>query len=275
MGLMESTISVDDIRKFAKKIVLKRLFMKTHIAVFVAVNLLLFFLNNPKIIVLEELQWWPWVTTGWGIALSYHIFWFIKENMASLFDVHLFSFIIINLYLFFVNWYIESKITWASIPALFWGLAIIVHYSLIKEINNEKIKSQIIGYLISDQSGRILISSENDNSAIKNNIGLSELKVEMIPMFFSALQSFTEEINLKGCNQLELNGLNLKVLSVNQENYTIAGFISPKMNNFEAKKIFENIIREFLEENKEKMEAWEKTGDSSLFKNWKPKSFKS
>ncbi len=268
MGLTESTISVEDIKKFAKNIVLKRLFMKIHLVVFIAVNLLLFLINNPKIIVLEGIQWWPWVITGWGIALSYHIFWFVKGNMVSFFSLNVFSFVIITLYLSFINWYVEAKITWAWIPALFWLLAIIIHYTLIKEINKEKQNSQIIGYLISDQSGRVLISSQNDKLSVENTIGLSEIKVEMIPMFFSALQSFTEEINLKGCNQLELNGINLKVISVKHGNYTIAGFISPKMNNFEAKRIFEDIIQDFLQQNNEKLEIWEKTGDSSLFKSW-------
>ena len=186
------------------------------------------------------------------------IFVYIKNNMISAFSLHLFSYIIINLYLLFIDWFSDKIINWSWIPALIWLSAVVIHYSLIKKIRAVKDKSMIIGFIISDQSGRALVCFENDKNTIENMLGVSDLKIEMVPMFFNALQSFSEEINLKGCNQLELNGINVKVLSINKDEYSISGFILPKTDTLEAKRTFENILEDFLTKNKEKFSKWEK-----------------
>lgn len=113
------------LREDARKRIMKRTLIQSHIIAYVVVNLLLYAINmymsDPTVL------WYPWALTGWGIGLAIHLFTYIARN-AKLMGYHIFIYAIVNLYLTFIDWYPDRLLNWVLWPVIFWGLGLIGHF---------------------------------------------------------------------------------------------------------------------------------------------------
>jgi hypothetical protein len=136
-------------------------------------------------------------------------------------------------------------------------------------VDKEEIYDEIpplIGCLISDKDGKSLVSFETfegaiqyfvkDQPLINNAHTKNTLDVDLIPMYTSAIEMLTRELNIKGVPYVEVNGLNLKLrLLFYFENFTIVMFLNPSMDfaliEDEVKNYFLNLFEEFREDLKD------------------------
>ena len=126
-------------------------------------------------------------------------------------------------------------------------------------IYEEKIPS-FIGAFIADKDGRTLLSIELFENALEKFIGsipsnedTIPIDLDLIPMFISALEKFSLELNIKDLSGFSLEGSNLKMQIFGYEDYTVTFFMNPdininpvqnKINNY-FKNIFEEYEKDF------------------------------
>ena len=121
----------------------------------------------------------------------------------------------------------------------------------------------LIGCLISDKDGKSLVSFEifegaiqhfiQDKNMNKNTDIGNSLDLDLIPMYTSAIEMLTRELNIKGIPYIEVNGSNLKLRIIFYfENFTIVMFLNPSMEfaliENEVKNYFLNLFEEFRED---------------------------
>ena len=258
------TFNPDQLIPFVKKLLFRRLILKIHIIMFIVTNALLFFLNNPNF-EFSEYQWWPWAFTGWAVFIAFHLYAYSFRGVRSLFEKHLVTYAIINPYLLFVDWYSGNGLEWAWIPLLMWGAILIIHGSFRHELTETQRRAEVIGALISDAAGRVLIDAEMSPTELGTRLGLTADKIEMIHMFINAIQSFSNEINIKGCNDFQLFGTDLKVISVKKDELTITGFISSVSDPQIARTLFESILTDFAKRYRKEIEMVQRTGNCDHF----------
>ena len=96
-----------------------------------------------------------------------------------------------------------------------------------------------LGCLISDKDGKTLFKYEVFEGALdfylKKDIEEEEKKisfdVELIPMFISALERFSQEINIQDLAGFKLKGTNIKMhIIFCFNNYTVIFFLNPNIN---------------------------------------------
>jgi hypothetical protein len=131
-----------------------------------------------------------------------------------------------------------------------------------KDIIYDKIPP-LIGCLISDKVGKSLVSFEIFEGAIqyyvkdeclnKNTEYEHSLDVDLIPMYTSALEMLTRELNIKGVPYIEVNGSNLKLrILFCFEHFTIIMFLNPSTDfeliENEVKNYILNLFDEFQED---------------------------
>jgi len=124
-----------------------------------------------------------------------------------------------------------------------------------------------IGCFIADKDGKMLLKFEIFSGALefylkKPHEDLFDL--ELITMFLSAFERFSEQINFESMSGLNLNASNLKMHSFFCfDKFTITFFINPRidMNLFE--KSMKNYFNSFFEKNKLIFENFYKRGSMS------------
>ncbi|HEY0089058.1 MAG TPA: GTPase [Candidatus Lokiarchaeia archaeon] len=130
---------------------------------------------------------------------------------------------------------------------------------IIQIENKAKIKENIqdlkipplIGYFIANKDGLTLMTTEIFDGALLKFIKekdnpLSEsdkFDVALIPMFISALEKFSKEINIQHLSGFNLTGTNLRMQILEFENFTVTIFTNPQINL----KIVEKEIHSFFE----------------------------
>lgn len=135
-------------------------------------------------------------------------------------------------------------------------------YCVDKDIIHDEIPP-LIGCLISDKDGKSLVSFEIFEGAIqhlmkdkyldKNTNSENLLDVDLIPMYISAIEMLTKELNIKGVPFIEVNGSNLKLrILLYFEHFTIIMFLNPSTDfvliEKEVKNYFLNLFEEFRED---------------------------
>lgn len=104
-----------------------------------------------------------------------------------------------------------------------------------------------LGFLVADKDGKTMINVEVFDGAfdlfLKPEEGAMKTDFELIPMFISALEKFSEEININNLAGFQLKGTNIEMQTLSFELYTVTLFINPKTNV----KFFEDLIREWFE----------------------------
>lgn len=131
---------------------------------------------------------------------------------------------------------IMTNIFTKDLNSNFFGYSDEIEYNLDLLHN---IMPPIIGCFVADKNGKTLFKYEIFKGALdsylKKDIENEERKnsfdVELIPMFISALERFSQEINIKDLRELKLKGSNIKVQTVfTFDNYSIIFILNPIVN---------------------------------------------
>lgn len=142
---------------------------------------------------------------------------------------------------------------------------------IIPEFPTKKEIPSFIGVFISDENGRTFTRTELYQGALNeflqdkefHNSQVGQIDVELIPMFISALEKFSREINIKNLSGFNLQGINLKMQIMNFGKYTVTFFLNPEVNL----KPMEYKIKEFFlrlfEKYDDQLKAFETSGSSS------------
>lgn len=125
-----------------------------------------------------------------------------------------------------------------------------IHDNLTEISPKKEIIPPFIGCLIADKDGKTLLRFEIFEGALcyflKNTMdeSLEEgFDLDLIPMFISAFERFSETINFKDLSGLNLMGSGLKMHSFFCfEKFTVTFFLNPKVQV----KLISNIIKDFL-----------------------------
>jgi hypothetical protein len=106
--------------------------------------------------------------------------------------------------------------------------------------NSERDKiPPVIGCLISDKDGKSIIAFEVFKGAIqffmkRNKASFQEKKdfqIDLIPMYVSAIELLSQELNIQGLPGIEINGDNLKLrILFTFERFTVTLFLNPKID---------------------------------------------
>ncbi len=170
-----------------------------------------------------------------------------------------------------------------------------------------KFKTEIppfIGYFISDENGRSLVTTEIKNGALgyylkefnnlenimtkKKKSEIDRFDVELIPMFISAIIKFAMELNIKNLNGFSLEGENLKLqifefdlnkLGIHIEDfseienrkitfskYIVILFLNPSINMKYIKNDINEYFESFLKDNKNNLLEISKGGYIKIVK---------
>ena len=136
------------------------------------------------------------------------------------------------------------------------------------EIPPEEKISSIIGAIISNKDGLSLLNFELYDNALKGFISqgvpndgtIIPIDLELIPMFISALEKFSLELNIQDLTGFGLKGSNLKMHIFGYEDYTVTVFMNPNINLEAIENKINNYFENLFEEYKDKFEMGLKTG---------------
>ncbi|MFX1571060.1 MAG: ADP-ribosylation factor-like protein, partial [Promethearchaeota archaeon] len=147
----------------------------------------------------------------------------------------------------------------------------------------EKKVPSIIGAIIANKDGVSLLNIELFNNALNKFIAQAVPKdsttipvdLELIPMFISALEKFSLELNIQDLTGFGLKGSNLKMHIFGYEDYTVTVFMNPNINLNAIKYKINNYFANMFEEHSEEFEVALKTGRidellpiKEIGKNW-------
>ena len=131
------------------------------------------------------------------------------------------------------------------------------------QLPDEELKNKLppfIGALVSDKYGKLLVKFEIDENLLDSSLGhnfplekeVAKFEIELIPMFISALEKFSSEININDLTGFGLEGSNLKMQIYSYDDYTVIFFLNPNINlepvNSRINKYFENLFRKYENE---------------------------
>jgi len=131
----------------------------------------------------------------------------------------------------------------------------------------EKIPS-FIGAFVADKDGRTLLTIELFENALEKFI-LSSTKtdedvvpvdLDLIPMFISALEKFSLELNIQDLTGFSLEGSNLKMNIFGYDNFTVTFFMNPDININPVQSKVYNYFKNMFEDYKENFDNTLATG---------------
>ncbi len=110
--------------------------------------------------------------------------------------------------------------------------------SIISESSLDRKLPPFIGAFIADKDGKNLSKLELFENAleefISNNVptdgSIVPVELDLIPMFISALEKFSLELNIQDLTGFSLKGTNLKMHVFGFEDYTVTIFMNPDVN---------------------------------------------
>lgn len=122
--------------------------------------------------------------------------------------------------------------------------------SIISESSSEQKSPPFIGAFIADKDGRSLSKLELYENAleefISNNVptdgSIVPVELDLIPMFISALEKFSLELNIQDLTGFSLKGTNLRMHVFGFDDYTVTIFMNPDVNI----KAIENKIKNYF-----------------------------
>jgi hypothetical protein len=118
-------INEEEIRRMAQRIVARRLTLRVNATALVVVGLLLAVINNY--VAPSEYQWWLWAAVPWAAGLALHAFFAYPTSKHTDIGTHLYAYLVVNLLLVFIDWFVAGTITWAVWPAAGWGVLLALH----------------------------------------------------------------------------------------------------------------------------------------------------
>ncbi|MBD3338756.1 MAG: hypothetical protein GF353_06595 [Candidatus Lokiarchaeota archaeon] len=141
-------------------------------------------------------------------------------------------------------------------------------YEVKKVATQDNIPS-FIGCFIADKYGKTLLTFELFEGSLeyylqghikKEEKMNKEMDIELIPMFVSALEKFSKEINIQDVSALKIKGANLKMLSYSYDKFTVTLFINPHINLKPIEAKVQDYFRVLFRTYKEELETSLKTG---------------
>jgi hypothetical protein len=113
-----------------------------------------------------------------------------------------------------------------------------------------------VGYFISDKDGKVWYTVELYEGALKKYIlanpdvnRAQPLNIDLIPLFITALEKFSSEINIKDLSGFSLMGNNLKMQIYDMTKYTVTIFMNPNINiksiEYKLQDYFINLFRKY------------------------------
>jgi GTPase SAR1 family protein len=124
------------------------------------------------------------------------------------------------------------------------------------ELSPKKKTFFFIGALISDKDGRSLLKIEISEELLNNLLFRMKkadttsisTDLDLIPMFVSALEKFSLELNIHDLSGFDLSGSNLKLYVINYDLYNVILFMNPDVNldpfEIRIRNYFSNIFEE-------------------------------
>ncbi len=135
-----------------------------------------------------------------------------------------------------------------------------------------------LGFMIADSDGiTIMITEVYDgvfNEFLRSENEETHSDIELIPMFVSALEKFSSELNIRNLSGLKLRGTNIKMQTFRYDFLTISLFMNPNTNIKYVKDQFDEYFGNLFKKNKEKFIKFIKFGDVSDFTSLSAKSGK-
>ncbi len=116
-----------------------------------------------------------------------------------------------------------------------------------------------LGFIISDKDGRTLLNAESSESILhkilfsikKADPTTISTDLDLIPMFISALEKFSIELNIHDLSGFDLSGSNLTLCVLSYDIYNVIIFMNPDVNfkPFETRirNYFSNIFEEYTQ----------------------------
>ena len=97
-----------------------------HLTAYLAVNAVLIWINLD---IYPQYFWAKWSLAGWIVALLYHGFSTFSSSIKTHkgFYYHLFSYLIINALLIFINFDLYPQYLWFKFPLTAWTIIMIFH----------------------------------------------------------------------------------------------------------------------------------------------------
>lgn len=142
------------------------------------------------------------------------------------------------------------------------GSSIATDYTVDEEVPS------ILGAMIADKDGVALLNLELFDDALNRFISQGvpndgttiPVDLELIPMFISALEKFSLELNIQDLTGFGLKGSNLKMHIFSYEDFTVTVFMNPNINLKAIEFKINNYFKMLFEEHKDKFELGLKTG---------------
>ena len=140
---------------------------------------------------------------------------------------------------------------------------------IVSEIPEEVKIPPFIGYLIADKDGRSLLITELYDEALisflkkkENEFENANLRfdIELIPMFISALEKFSSEVNIQNLSGFNLKGVNLKMQIFSFNKFTVTFFTNPNINLKSIEYEISNYFLNFFEKYDKEINFFLKTG---------------
>lgn len=138
-----SGFSDENLRKIAAQKVSYRFSVKMHVIIYITINLLLILIN---VLYTPLFYWFIFPLFSWLIGVSMHVTGYIlyargvypmaKRGVI----LHIVSFISVILFLYIINIFTLEGLYWANFPAIFWGIAVIIHLVLYLQFFSKKVE---------------------------------------------------------------------------------------------------------------------------------------
>lgn len=116
-----------------------------------------------------------------------------------------------------------------------------------------------IGYFIANKDGMVLSTAEIEDGALHHYLGKEDeagseghpFDIDLIPMFISALEKFSQEIHIKNFSGFNLMGSNLKMQIFDFGRFTVTVFSNPNINlksiQYQIKNYFIELFKKYGE----------------------------
>ena len=129
-------------------------------------------------------------------------------------------------------------------------------------------KPSFIGAIVADKDGRTLLRLELFENALEKfilsstntDVDVVPVDIDLIPMFISALEKFSLELNIQDLNGFSLEGSNLQLKIFGYVNYTVSFFMNSDININPVQIKIYNYFKNMFEQNKDDFEESLTTG---------------
>ena len=113
-----------------------------------------------------------------------------------------------------------------------------------------------LGFFLSDKDGKTLFTAEVYEGVLKDYFTNETSKnpmfdIELIPMFISAIEKFSKEINIEDLKGFKLEGRNQNMYIFGFENFTFTVFFNPNINMKPIKKEIQDYFENMVHQNRE------------------------